>query len=188
MAKSLEDKQASGYINMEDLLKVSGENGFIPEYIKVYSIYAGDTAIMEELTPQEQESNIFTTKELGVADRSYLSVGTFDSYLAYLLSEEVGEGYDNLVNYQCKMKNTSSKEFIDQYVLLYNYLKPVPKFPVRSYSYDGSDYYRQTVDIMKIQIGEDVFDFSEMFTGRDFDSKSIMKLNVGDSQGYIGVP
>jgi hypothetical protein len=46
MAKSLEDKQASGYINMEDLLKVSGENGFIPEYIKVYSIYAGDTAIM----------------------------------------------------------------------------------------------------------------------------------------------
>ena len=99
MAKSLEDKQASGYINLEDLLKVSAENGFIPEYIKVFSIYAGDTAIMEELTPLEQESNVFTTKELGVADRSYLSVGTFDSYLAYLLSEEVGVGYNNLINY-----------------------------------------------------------------------------------------
>jgi hypothetical protein len=86
------------------------------------------------------------------------------------------------------MKNTSSKEYIDQYVLLYNYLKPVPKFPVRSYSYDGSDYSRQTIDIMKIQVGEDMFDFSQMFTGKDFDSKSIMKLSLGDSQGYIGMP
>jgi hypothetical protein len=103
MASILEDKQASGYLALEDLLKVSADNGFIQPYQKVFSIYAGDTAIMNEMTPEEQDSNIFTTKELGIDDRSYLSVGTFDSYLAYLLSDELdsqnGDSFDNLVNY-----------------------------------------------------------------------------------------
>lgn len=58
-SKALEDKQASGYLNLEHLLDVSAENSFIPSYQKVYSIYAGDTAIFNELTLEEQESNYF---------------------------------------------------------------------------------------------------------------------------------
>ena len=50
----------------------------------MYSIYAGDTAIINELSTIEQESIIFPANAIpGISDRIYLTVGSVDSYLAY---------------------------------------------------------------------------------------------------------
>jgi hypothetical protein len=63
----------------------------------------------------------------------------------------------------------------------------VPLYPLRQYKFDGSDYSRQTVDIMKFKVGSVQFDFATLFPDK-YQTLGISKLSLGDSQGYIGVP
>ena len=44
-AKSIDDKQSSGFINLDELILYSVENNMIPQNQFIYSIYAGDTTI-----------------------------------------------------------------------------------------------------------------------------------------------
>lgn len=41
-AKAIDDKQTSGFINLDQLILKSVENNMIPENQFIYSIYAGD--------------------------------------------------------------------------------------------------------------------------------------------------
>ena len=68
-SRILKDKQASGYLNLDDLIDISIANSFIPKYQFVYSIYAGDTSLWSEMTEDEQNANFSITQSLEISDR-----------------------------------------------------------------------------------------------------------------------
>ena len=59
----------------------------IPSNMLKYSIFIGDQNIWDSLTAKEKEGNVSITKKYKIEDRSYISIGAFDTYLAYKFSE-----------------------------------------------------------------------------------------------------
>ena len=82
-AKAIDDKQPSGSINLDQWILSSIENNMIPANQHVYSIYAGDLRIFEQLTEEEASFHESLTELYDVSDRIYITLGSYDSYLAF---------------------------------------------------------------------------------------------------------
>ena len=50
------------------------------------------------------------------------------------------------------MINTSSEQFVEQYVYQVRYSDTCPPLPDRDYAYDGSDYWQKSIDIMGVSV------------------------------------
>lgn len=86
------------------------------------------------------------------------------------------------------MNNTSSETFIQEYIMQKKYRDTTPELPERYYNFDGSDYWRKTIDILGLSVwGDWTFEgnYTDEYMNQDF---GVEKLQMGQSQGFIKMP
>ena len=79
------------------------------------------------------------------------------------------------------MNNTSSETFIQEYIMQKKYRDTTPELPERYYNFDGSDYWRKTIDILGLSVwGDWTFEgnYTDEFMNQDF---GVEKLQMGQS-------